>query len=277
MGLDSWQSRETTASAGGKFEFAGIEPGRYRLTVEAQGREPSVVLTEVFPGGAPCVVSVPLGPPARAASATPARGAVSVRELQVSAKARRKLEKANVELDRKRHGAALTLARAAVAIQPDWAEAHCVTGLALMGLKRFAEAEIALSAAQSLDPRCGMARRSLGYLYLVTRREAQAVPHLAMAAALDERDGLAHACLGEALFLTGKTAEAEQPLREALALDPTFYRASYRLGYVCLRLGRTQEALEYFRAFLRTNKGLDATQVRLIVRDLEQTTTTASR
>lgn len=99
---------------------------------------------------------------------------------------------------------------------PDDAEVHNNVGTALIGLSRFAEAEVALLRALALAP-----------------DDAQAHHHLATA-----------------LYQQGKLAAANASVQRALALEPDYVEAHNNLGMVLQAQGRVGEALAVYRRTL---------------------------
>jgi tetratricopeptide (TPR) repeat protein len=263
-------SRQIYVPGGSRFEFEGVPWGRYRLTVEAEGRAPSWLSLETAACGTTCVVTLHVGPLLKRDQPVVESSTVDLKDLAVTAKARKYLEQANREIGKGEFRSALVSLEKAVSIQADLPMAYSAMGQTLMKLKRADEAEKAFARALELVPDYPSALKGIGYLYLTTGREELAIAPLSKAAVLNDRDDLVQACLGEALYHSKRYKEAEAPLQRALLLNPDNFRASYRLGYVYLELRRYREALAYFRLFLQTNAGLDDTKVRNIVTQLQK-------
>jgi Flp pilus assembly protein TadD len=91
--------------------------------------------------------------------------------------------------------------------------------LALQGDHRTAAAE--LRQALAIDPDFSEAHQELGVLLFEAQRLTEAIEHLEAAARLAPESSIAHASLGGALAQAGRRDDAIQHLRRALALDPS--------------------------------------------------------
>ncbi len=140
--------------------------------------------------------------------------------------------------------------RKAVAIQPDFAEAHNNLGIALRLLGRLDEAQETLRTALMLRPDYAEAHSNLGNVLTAAGRFQEAVQSYRQAIAL--RPDYADACsnLGNALTELGFPEEAERSCRNAVRLDPGHARAHINLGVAQRNLGRVLEAEQSFRQAL---------------------------
>jgi Flp pilus assembly protein TadD len=131
--------------------------------------------------------------------------------------------------------------RAALALDPGFAEAHANLGYALDAGGRKAEAEQHYRLAIELAPHQLQTRLNLGALLTALRRfdAAQAVYQAALALAPDSPALLSN--LGMMLACAGREPEAEASYRQALALDPGHRKAAFNLAYLLLRQGRWDE------------------------------------
>jgi tetratricopeptide (TPR) repeat protein len=187
----------------------------------------------------------------------------------VPEKARKEFEKATEASRKGDSEGALKHLDAALKIHPAFSAAWVAKGVALMKARKPDEAETCLKKAVELTPNDFTANKDLGYLYLSSRREKEAIEPLKVAAAAAPEDSATLAFLGEALYQTGNYEEAAAPLQKAVEVAPDFFRASYRLGYVYVQLKRYDEALAAFELFLKSNKGMDDTQVKKLVEQLQ--------
>jgi len=96
-------------------------------------------------------------------------------------------------------------------------------------------AAAALEKAIALDPQYIQAHGNLGAEYLVLHRYAEAVVELQRAVALDPAAAWLQSNLAMALWETGKPAEAEQWARHAVSIDGRNAKSRYLLGWILLR------------------------------------------
>ncbi len=154
-----------------------------------------------------------------------------------------------VALASRQNEAAVKMATAAVAIQPDMGAAWVALGQALKSDRRSDEAEHAYRQAIRLDGMSPLARLGLGELHIAAGRGEQAAFEFEMALRRHPALVAAHLGLGNALALQGRSEEALQSYEHALALRPRLPEAEYAAGFALARLGRAQEAeLRYRRA-----------------------------
>jgi tetratricopeptide (TPR) repeat protein len=149
--------------------------------------------------------------------------------------------------------AAISDARAALALDEKNARAHHVLGKLLYMKGDYGAARPELERAVVLDPDLD-AGYTLGMTYLRLKDAARAkLLFEEMQAALGNSAD-AHLLFGRAYEETGFAPEAEREFRAALAVDPRATRAHFYLGYVILRHGgseRVAEAGEEFDRELR--------------------------
>jgi len=108
--------------------------------------------------------------------------------------------------------------REAIRLDPDLAEAHCLLGVALMGVA------VGVGAGKEVD----------------LRRFEEAVTAFREAIRLRPADARAHGHLGEALNILERHPEAVAALEESKRLDPAYFAAiqSFRRRLECSLTGR---------------------------------------
>jgi tetratricopeptide (TPR) repeat protein len=145
----------------------------------------------------------------------------------------------------------------AIALKPDYAEAHNNLGDALRAQKKeLVEPEVAYREAARLKPDYAEAHNNLGSALYRNKKLAEAETSLREAARLKPDYAEAHTNLGSVLRARGKWAEAEASFREALRLKPDCPAAHNDLGSVLGAQGKWAEAEASFREALRLNPGL---------------------
>ncbi|MBA7593530.1 Cell division coordinator CpoB [subsurface metagenome] len=146
---------------------------------------------------------------------------------------------------------ALPLVEEALALNPDFAEAWCNKGAALLGLERYDEAVPALDEAIRLEPGYALAWYDKGTALLGLERYEEAIPCFDEALRLRPDYAVAWCNKGAALLGLERYDEAIPTLDEAIRLKPDFPDAWYDRGTALLGLERYEEAILYFDETLK--------------------------
>ncbi len=110
---------------------------------------------------------------------------------------------------------AVELYDAALNLKPDFAEAEYQKGVALVSLRRPAEAEAALRRAAEIKKDWPLPQSTLGLLLARANRNADAEPFLRRAVELDPKNVQALAALAQIRALAGANADALKFIRQA--------------------------------------------------------------
>jgi tetratricopeptide (TPR) repeat protein len=137
--------------------------------------------------------------------------------------------------------------RQALAIQPDWADAHYNLGNLLRNSKRFDEAEAAYRQALAIRPEWADAHANLGNLLKEVKRfdEAESAYRRALAF---RPNHINHSNLGILLYEVKRFDEAEAAYRQAMAIQPDYVEASWNLGLLLLHTGRFAQGWHLYEA-----------------------------
>lgn len=160
---------------------------------------------------------------------------------------RRRIEAENLFHDGTRHlGAGDFIAaencfRAAVALLPDFSEAHGNLGFVLDHQGKLDQAEACYRHALMLDPSCAPIHLNLGALLANQQRFEPAQAAYLEAIRCDLKSPAAWSNLGALYAAMKQDAEAEACLRRSLELDDSYAKARFNLSYVLLRQGRFEE------------------------------------
>jgi len=152
-----------------------------------------------------------------------------------------------------KHEGALAYFQRALAIHPDYVEAHANLGHEWLKAGRFDKALPELNEALRLKPTLAAARADLGVLLAAGGRLEEARGHLEEAVHLAPANPDAHSNLCYVLGRLGRTEEAMAHCREALRLKPNFPDARYNLGNAFAAQGKKAEALAEFSKALAAN------------------------
>jgi len=151
---------------------------------------------------------------------------------------------------------AVTSYQQAVALSPDFAEAHHELGYALYKLSRHGESAEASKRALALRPKNAETYRNLGLALAAAGRHAAARDAFREAARIEPGHAATHYNLGMALENSGDENSAAEAYRRAVSLKPDLAGARYRLGLLYVRAGDQEAALEEYTALTSVNPKL---------------------
>jgi protein O-GlcNAc transferase len=133
----------------------------------------------------------------------------------------------------------------AVALKPDFAEAHNDRGVILAAQGKLGEAVAGFERAVALKPGYVEARNNLAAALRQLGRLDEAVMHFEHVLGGAPDSAMAHFNLALALKQQGRRTEAATHYENALSLRPGFADAHVNLGAVLQELGRLDEALAH--------------------------------
>src|SRR5580704_7288354 len=140
---------------------------------------------------------------------------------------------------------AIDLIGQALAIRPDYAEAHNNLGNAFKGRGRLDEAIVSYKRALSLKADYAEAHNNLGTALKAQGKLVDAVASYERALALKPDYAEAHNNVANALVDQGKANEAVARYTRALALRPDYFEAHNNLGTALTELRRPDEAIAH--------------------------------
>ncbi|MBX3745933.1 MAG: tetratricopeptide repeat protein [Verrucomicrobiae bacterium] len=141
----------------------------------------------------------------------------------------------------------------AVALQPDWPEAHLELTEVFLARGRPAQAIPAALAAVRLQPDQARAHIRLAHAYGADRRTADAIASLETAVSLDPASWEARYLLGVEYAMQDRLEPAREQFAETLRLRPDHARAQFNLGIALARLQRWPEAAHHLAEAVRLN------------------------
>ena len=144
-----------------------------------------------------------------------------------------------------RRADAVDLVARAVALEPDFAEAHNDHGVILAARGKVEEAVAPFEKALALKPSYVEARGNLGAALRQLGRLDEAVRHFELALATAPGSPVAHVNLAMALRQQGRLSEAVNHYGKALALQPGLADVHMSLAATLQELGRLDEALAH--------------------------------
>jgi len=140
--------------------------------------------------------------------------------------------------------------QAALAIKPDFAEAHNGLGMMLNRKGKRDEAVAEYELALKYQPNFPEAHNNLGAILDIEGKHKEAEEHYRQAMGnIAGTGGLAgaHKNLGMLLAKEGKRDEAIKEYEQALAIDPEYAEAHNNLGVLLAGMGRNDEAVMHYR------------------------------
>jgi protein O-mannosyl-transferase len=156
--------------------------------------------------------------------------------------------------------------RAALKINPAYADAQSNLGVVLADQGRFDEAIQCYLNALRLNPNLADAHNNLGNALRHRERLEDAIVHYHRALQISPSFAAAYVNLGNALVQQGQFEQAIDQYRTALQIRADFAEAHFNLGAVLVRLGRREEGIAQMLEALRLKP--DYTQARRQLRDL---------
>jgi predicted O-linked N-acetylglucosamine transferase (SPINDLY family) len=143
--------------------------------------------------------------------------------------------------------------RAAIALRPSLAEAHCNLGILLCQRGRLAEAAHSFAAAIRHRPELVEAHNNLGNVQKDLGRRTDALRAYRQALRQRRDYAPAHYNLGLALLEGGEAGPASAHLRAALICSPDHVAAHHDYGNALRRLGAAERSLLSYRRALRVH------------------------
>ena len=145
---------------------------------------------------------------------------------------------------------AVDLITRALAIKPDYADAHCNLGGALNDLGKFDEAVASCHKALAIKPNFAEAHCNLGIALKNLGRLDEAIASYLKALAVKPNFAKAHNNLGNALKNLGRLDEAVASYHKALDFNPDYAEAFQGLGNALQDLGELDEAVASYHKAL---------------------------
>lgn len=139
------------------------------------------------------------------------------------------------------------MARKALTLDPNLAEAHVSLGSCLFGTYDWAGAEREFKRALELNPNLALAYDQQGWLLACFGRFGEAFAVQRKAMELDPLSPMWLADFGYYLYFARRFDDAMAQARRALELDPSFVQARHLLGCSLMWQGNTASAIAEFQ------------------------------
>jgi tetratricopeptide (TPR) repeat protein len=260
---------QTQSDMQGKFEFDGLPPSRYRLTIEGQGFRPySNTMDISMSHMANELITLRLIK--EPANEAPPSGSISATN-PVPPAAQKEFDAGKKSLDEKKDADdSIKHFRKATELYDKYAEAYFMLGVVYMDQRKLEDAQTALTKSTELAPSAPSGYLALGALYNQEKKFDDAEKVLAKGLELDPNDAQGHTDLARTYWAMGKWQDAEPHAQKAVAIKPDLAQAHIVLGNIDLRKRDNAGALKEFNEYLRIEpQGPMAEPVRQVVAKIE--------
>lgn len=257
----------------GRFRFARLRPGQYRISAKAHGLVAAPQSVDVSRASPRIHVMLQLVPETNTfrSRETVRPGTVDAR---IPTQAAAALEKGQAALAEKKPSEAIAHVQKAISIHPDFFQAQFLLGTIYMDETQWTKAEDALRHALKVDPKAVIAMVSLGEVYRRLKKYEEAQKLLQEAIKIDNSSWEAHYTLGRVYWELKDITKAGLHIARTLELQPNLADAHLLAGNIFIRSGLPQNALIEYEEYLRLSpKGEFADQAKALVNKLKKSLT----
>jgi cytochrome c-type biogenesis protein CcmH/NrfG len=263
---------EMTTDPQGKFDFEGLGPSTYRLTVEGQGFRPYESVLDISVSNmAYEQITLKFAKDRNSEAVPPEGSGGSLSADSIPPAARKEYDEGQKALnDKKDAEAGIKHFRKAIQLYSKYSEAYLALGLLYMDLGKFDDAQPALQVANEITPTAPGGYFALGTMYNAQKKYEDAEKALTHGLELksDVPDGQYE--LAKTYWATGKWQDAEPHAQKAVALDPAKAPPHVLLGNIALRKQDPLGAVKEFQEYLRLDpKGPMAPGVSQMIQKIE--------
>jgi tetratricopeptide (TPR) repeat protein len=257
---------QMSTDARGRFRFANLQRGYYRVIINTPGYGPAQQDADV----SVLFKAYLLFNLVKADRATTgAAPGLEVIDARVPVAARDEYLRGREALGKKNQRDAIAHFRKALSLYPEFFDAHLLVGMAFMDLRDWPNAESAFSRALEIQPDNPTALFASGEVYWRQKRHEEAESSLLAGLKLDEKNWHGYFTLGRLYWDNGETMKAAGAIGHTLQLKPDFAEAHLLAGNILLKLGESQRARVEYEEYLRlAPKGDYAVEARELVKKL---------
>jgi tetratricopeptide (TPR) repeat protein len=249
----------------GRFRFPNLPRGYYKVIVNAPGFRPAqqdADLQVVF--RAFLIFDL-------AAERAPASLLLDVIDARAPAEAREELTRGRAALGKKSYPEAIAHLQKAIALYPEFYQAHLLLGTTFVDERDWKQAEAAFERAVALKADSAPAILSLGEVYWREKRYAEAEKTLVAGLKLDDKSWNGYFTLARLYWDQENIRKAAPAIGHTLQLKPDFAPAHLLAGNILLRINQQERALAEYQEYLRLEpKGEFAAPTRELVGKLSK-------
>ena len=259
---------QITTDSRGRFRFANLQRGYYRIIINAPGFSPAqqdADLTLLFKAYLLFTLTN-----SESNRATGMGASIDVIDARVPRSAREEFVRGREALAKKSARDAIIHFQKAIFFYPEFFEADLLLATAFMDLRDWQKAENALISALQIKPDNATALLALGEVYWRQKRYDEAEKTLLEGLKLEEKNWHGHFTLGRLYWDKGDVMKAGPSIGRTLQLKPDFAEAHLLAGNILLRLNQPQRAQAEYEEYLRlAPKGEYATEARTLIQKLK--------
>jgi tetratricopeptide (TPR) repeat protein len=252
---------QTMTDRTGKFNFSGMAPAIYIVTVRMQGYKEiqQQVDLQTTPRSYQQYQLIPekIGDEVSPAPA-------EMVDATIPAEAQKEYETGRAELlEHKKIDSGIGHLEKAIKVYPGYTAAHLLLATALVDRQQYERAERELRRVLEIDPQSSSALFTLGEIYRRQKKYDEAEKTLQDGLKLEPGSPQGHLNLGRVYYDQGDITKAGPEVGRALKLKPDFAEAYLLAGNLFLRARRVEDALKMYEQYLRLEpKGQFAAQTR---------------
>lgn len=251
----------------GRFRFANLQRGYYRVIINASGYSPSqqdADLTLLF--RAFLLFSLVRNDGSSTAKPIPA-----IIDSRIPEGAREEYARGRAALSKDNRAGAISHLKKALSLHAQFFEAELLLATVFMDRREWSEAEAALNRALQIKPEDPTALMALGEVYWRQKRYEEAERNLVAGLQLDEKSWHGHFTLARLYWEKGEVMKAAPEVGHTLKLKPDFAEAHVLAGNILLRLNQPQRAQIEYEEYLRlAPKGEYANEARELIDKLQK-------
>jgi len=257
----------------GKFEFDGLVPSRYRLTIEGQNFRPYSSFIDISMSHMSNEL-ITLYPLKEAAKEAPSSGVVKTGDETIPDAAKKEFDEGQKLMsDPKQADASIQHFRKAIQLYDKYPEAYLMIGLVSLDQRKLDDAQTALQKSTELSPHLAEAFLALGAVYNQEKKFDDAEKALNRGLELKPDDAQGQTDLARTYWAMGRWQDAEPHAQKAVTLMPDLAPAHIVLGNIDLKKRDNEGALKEFKEYLRIDpQGPMSEPVRQLVGKLEAAT-----
>jgi tetratricopeptide (TPR) repeat protein len=251
--------------SGGRFRFANLARGYYKIIVNAPGFRPVQQDADLQVVYRAYLVFELTSEKAGAVTL------IDVVDARAPAEAREALVRGRDALGKKSYAEAIGYLQKAIASYPAFYEAHLLLGTAFVDEREWRKAEIAFQSALELKASSATAMLALGEVYWRQNRYDEAEKSLLDGLKLDEKSWHGYFTLARLYWDRENIGKAAPAIGHTLQLKPDFAEAHLLAGNILLKVNQQERALTEYQEYLRLEpKGEFAVQAHELVQKLNR-------
>ena len=263
---------EMTTDPQGKFDFDGLYPSTYHLTIEGQGiraYESVIDITVSKMSYEQITLRFAREPNAKAVPPEGPGGALSADS--VPTEARKEYDAGQKAVTEKQDAeGGIKHYRKAIQLYGKYSEAYLALGLVYLEVGKLDDAQSALKAANELNPNAPGGYLALGSLFNQQKKYDEAQKALTQGLQLNAEVPQGQYELAKTYWATGKWQDAEPHAQKAVSLAPSLAPPHVLLGNIALRRQDPMGAIKEFQEYLRLDpKGPMAPGVAQMIQKIE--------